>query len=49
MDPRKGRNRRQAVLLFEKQEENNDSLKIEFFNYNRDKHSLVQTNPVFLL
>jgi hypothetical protein len=42
MDPRKGRNKRQAVLMFEeKHEENDNSLDMEVFNYNQDKHSLI--------
>jgi hypothetical protein len=44
MDPRKGRNKRQAVLMFEKQEENDNSLEMEIFNYNRDKRSLIDEN-----
>jgi hypothetical protein len=42
--PRKGRNKREAVLMFEKHEANDNSLEMENFNYNRDKHSLIDEN-----
>jgi hypothetical protein len=45
MDPRKGRNKRQAVLMFEEEhKENDNSLEMENFNYDRDKHSLIDEN-----
>jgi hypothetical protein len=41
--PRKGRNKRPAVLMFEekREEENSTSLEMENFNYSRDRHSLI--------
>ena len=50
MNPLKGRNKRPAVLMFEKQGcenaslTNNNSLDMENFNYDRDKHSLIDNN-----
>jgi hypothetical protein len=45
MDPRNGRNKRQAVLMFEEEhKENDNSLEMENFNYDRDKHSLIDEN-----
>ena len=37
----KGRNKRPAVLMLEKDEANRSSLEMENFNYDRDKHSLI--------
>jgi hypothetical protein len=34
MNPHKGKNKRPAVLMFENQEDNDNSLKMDFFNYN---------------
>ncbi len=50
MNPLKGRNKQPAVLMFEKQDgksaslTNNNSLNMENFNYDRDKHSLIDNN-----
>ena len=46
----KGQNKRPAVLMFEKQDgksadlTNDSSLAMENFNYDRDKHSLIDEN-----
>jgi hypothetical protein len=50
MDPLKGCNKRPAVSMFEKEDgkstslKNKNSLKMDFLNYNQDKHSLIDKN-----
>jgi hypothetical protein len=41
INPHQGHNKRPAVLMFEKEEPNNNSLEMENCNYNQDKHSLI--------
>jgi hypothetical protein len=50
MTPQKGRKKRPAVLMFEKEDgesaslTNENSLEMENFNYERDRHSLIDEN-----